>query len=131
MASGDNRTVPTQTSGIQMPPSASHAEKPEKFNGANFKRWQQKMLFYLTTLGLARYLTEDAPPSNEESDKETLMAVDAWNNSDYLCRNYVLNGLSDVLYGVYCGTKSAKELWETLDRKYKTENVGSEKDDNE
>ncbi|GJR38873.1 pol polyprotein [Tanacetum coccineum] len=40
---------------------ANHAEKPEKFNGQNFKRWQQKMFFYLTTLGLARFLKETAP----------------------------------------------------------------------
>ncbi|XP_060668925.1 uncharacterized protein LOC132800045 [Ziziphus jujuba] len=55
------------------------------------------------------------------------MTVDAWKNSDYLCRNYVLNGLSDALYGVYYGTNSAKKLWETLDQKYKTENDGSRK----
>nr|XP_048337171.1 uncharacterized protein LOC125424293 [Ziziphus jujuba var. spinosa] len=103
--------------------TCSHAERPEKFDGANFKRWQQKILFYLTTLSLARFLAEDAPPSDDKSDKETLVAVDAWKNSDYLCRNYVLNSLSDALYGVYCGTNSAKELWETLDHKYKTENA--------
>ncbi|GJZ14286.1 7-ethoxycoumarin O-deethylase-like protein [Tanacetum coccineum] len=40
---------------------ANHAEKPEKFNGKNFKRWQQKMFFYLTTLNLARFLNETAP----------------------------------------------------------------------
>ncbi|GKD80821.1 hypothetical protein Tco_1347660, partial [Tanacetum coccineum] len=40
---------------------ANHAERPEKFNGQNFKRWQQKMFFYLTTLGLARFLKETAP----------------------------------------------------------------------
>ncbi|GKG41313.1 hypothetical protein Tco_0470525, partial [Tanacetum coccineum] len=28
---------------------ANHTERPEKFNGQNFKRWQQKMFFYLTT----------------------------------------------------------------------------------
>ena len=28
----------------------AHGEKPEKFGGVDFKRWQQKMLFYLTTL---------------------------------------------------------------------------------
>ena len=39
----------------------NHAERPEKFNGQNFNRWQQKMFFYLTTLNLARFLTEDAP----------------------------------------------------------------------
>nr|GEU99089.1 uncharacterized protein [Tanacetum cinerariifolium] len=40
---------------------ANHAEKPEKFNGQNFQRWQQKILFYLTTLNLARFLKETAP----------------------------------------------------------------------
>ena len=40
--------------------SVSPGGKPEKFNGLNFKRWQQKMIFYLTTLNLARFLTEDA-----------------------------------------------------------------------
>nr|XP_048317933.1 uncharacterized protein LOC125418444 [Ziziphus jujuba var. spinosa] len=129
MASGDvpAAQVPSQTPVFQVPPPASHAERPEKFDGANFKRWQQKILFYFTTLGLARFLTEDTPPSDDKSDKKTLMAVDAWKNSDYLYRNYVLNDLSDALYGVYCGTNSAKELWETLDWKHKTENAGSGK----
>ncbi|XP_015895329.1 uncharacterized protein LOC107429192 [Ziziphus jujuba] len=129
MASGDVPVaqVGKQTPVVQAPLTASHAERPEKFDGENFKRWQQKMLFYLTTLGLARFLTEDAPPSSEESDRETLMVVDVWKNSNYLCRNYVLNGLSDSIYGVYCSAKSAKELWKTLDRKYKIENARSGK----
>ena len=38
-----------------------HHERPEKFAGVNFKRWQQKMLFYLTTLNLAKVLSEDPP----------------------------------------------------------------------
>ncbi|PKI59004.1 hypothetical protein CRG98_020572 [Punica granatum] len=53
----------------------NHVEKPEKFNGLNFKRWQQKMLFYLTTLNLARFLTENAPTlSMGESDVQALSA---------------------------------------------------------
>ncbi|GKD42038.1 hypothetical protein Tco_1266683 [Tanacetum coccineum] len=40
---------------------ANHAEKLEKFNGQNFKRWQQNMFFYLTTLNLARFLNETVP----------------------------------------------------------------------
>ena len=46
----------------------SQAEKPEKFSGTNFKRWQQKMLFYLTTLHLARYLYEEAPKQKKGFD---------------------------------------------------------------
>ncbi|GJY45660.1 hypothetical protein Tco_0434723 [Tanacetum coccineum] len=65
---------------------ANHAERPEKFNGQNFKRWQQKMFFYLTTLGLARFLKETVPQ-----------------------------------------TTTAKELWESLERKYKTEDAGTKK----
>lgn len=35
-------------------------EKLEKLIGQNFQWWQQKMLFYLITLNLARFLKEDA-----------------------------------------------------------------------
>ncbi|XP_073057051.1 uncharacterized protein [Primulina eburnea] len=107
---------------------ASHGEKPEKFTAVDFKRWQQKMLFYLTMLNLARFLTEDAPKLNEgEGDVESVSAVEAWNHSDFLCRNYVLNGLANSLYNVFCEKKTAKELWESLDRKYKTEDAGAKK----
>ena len=108
--------------------SMSHGEKPEKFNGTDFKRWQQKMLFYLTTLNLARFLQEDCPTLVEgETDKEKVAAVDAWKHADFLCRNYVMNGLDNTLYNVYCTIQTAKELWESLDKKYKTEDAGMKK----
>ena len=44
----------------------SPGEKPEKFNELNFKMWQHKMLFYLTTSNFARFLTEDAPKHKED-----------------------------------------------------------------
>ncbi|KAL6331736.1 hypothetical protein AAG906_016732 [Vitis piasezkii] len=111
-----------------VPISVSPGEKPEKFSGLNFKRWQQKMLFYLTTLNLARFLTEDAPKLKEdEHDIQVISAIDAWKHSDFLCRNYVMNGLADSLYNVYSDKKTAKELWESLDRKYKTEDAGAKK----
>ena len=59
----------TSTSSI-IPPIVAHCEKPKKFTRMDFKRWQQKMLFYLTTLNLARVLYEDAPTLKEcEIDK--------------------------------------------------------------
>nr|GEZ48498.1 hypothetical protein [Tanacetum cinerariifolium] len=80
---------------------ANHAERLDKFNGKNFKRWQQKMFFYLTTLGLARFLKETVP--------------------------HVKPPTEDPLYNVYCKTTTAKELWESLERKYKTEDAGAKK----
>ncbi|XP_022888977.1 uncharacterized protein LOC111404396 [Olea europaea var. sylvestris] len=108
--------------------SVSHGEKPEKFVGVDFKRWQQKMLFYLTTLNLVKFLNEDPPAIQEgKNNRTSLIALDAWKYSDFLCKNYILNGLDNALYGVYCYKKSAKELWESLEKKYKTEDAGTKK----
>ncbi|KAK4389640.1 hypothetical protein Sango_2301000 [Sesamum angolense] len=76
-------------------PIAAQGERLEKFSGNDFKMWHQKMLFYLTTLNLAR--------------------------------NYILNGLSDTLYNVYSSATTAKALWESLEKKYKTEDAGLKK----
>lgn len=110
-----------------VPSAPAHAEKPEKFSGTDFKTWQQKMLFYLTTLHLARYLREDAAIPAEDADSQTRSACDALSHSDFLCRNYILNGLDNTLYSVYSATKTAKELWESLEKKYKTEDAGTKK----
>ena len=86
------------------------------------------MLFYLTTLSLARFLSEDPLAVEEnEKDKKKLMALDAWKQSDFLCRNYVLNGLVDSLFNVFYAKKSAKELSNALDKKYKTEDTAAKK----
>ncbi|PHT35664.1 hypothetical protein CQW23_23364 [Capsicum baccatum] len=88
------------------------AEKLEKFEGIEFKRWQQKMFFYLTTLCLQGFTSEDAPEVPEgTSYKEYSMIVEVWKHSDSLCRNYILSGLQDDLYNVYNGTKTSKKLW--------------------
>ena len=118
-----NIVVAPVTTPVTVP--INHGEKPEKFNGTEFKRWQQKMFFYLTTLNLAKFLYEDAPTLNEnESDKQVVVAIDAWKHADFLCKNYILNGLDNTLYNVYSQIKTARELWDSLDKKYKTEDIG-------
>lgn len=67
-----------------------HSEKPEKFKGVDFKRWQQKMLFYLTTMNLTYVIKEDALQSDEDlMSKETLSTIATWNHSEFCCRNYM------------------------------------------
>nr|XP_028961902.1 uncharacterized protein LOC114826148 [Malus domestica] len=97
-----------------------HVEKPEKFKGVDFKRWQQKMLFYLTTLNLSHAITSEAPEAPEKGDipAEILQAIEAWTHSEFLCRNYILNALDDSLYDIYSSYKTTKDLWESLDKKY-------------
>ncbi|KAK4409378.1 hypothetical protein Sango_0010800 [Sesamum angolense] len=104
---------------------ATQGERPEKFSSNDFKKWHKKMLFYLTTLSLARFLSEEAPVIFEgESDTKKRVAIDSWGHGDFLCKNYILNGLSDTLYSVYSSTTTARALWESLKKKYKTEDAG-------
>ena len=44
-----------------------------------------------------------------------------------ICRGHILNTLSDCLYDLYTSMKSPKEIWNTLEAKYKTEKVGMDK----
>ncbi|KAL0339424.1 UNVERIFIED_CONTAM: hypothetical protein Sangu_1464500 [Sesamum angustifolium] len=53
--------------------------------------------------------------------------MDAWGHGDFLCRNFILNGLSDTLYNVYSSATTARALWESLEKKYKTEDAGLKK----
>ncbi|PHU02863.1 hypothetical protein BC332_28114 [Capsicum chinense] len=56
------------------------AEKLKKFTGVNFKRWQQKMFFYLTTLCLKRFTTEEAPEVLEGTlDQEKFIVIEHGN----------------------------------------------------
>ncbi|KAF3636462.1 putative DPH4 -like protein isoform 1 [Capsicum annuum] len=77
---------------------------------------------------LGKFTSEDAPEVLEETlDKERFIIVEAWKHSNFLCRNYILSGLQDDLYNVYSRTKTSKELWGSLERKYKIENTGIKK----
>lgn len=53
----------------------SHGEKLKKFKGIEFKKGQQNILFYFSTLNLANFLKEDAlAPS---TFIESMVLVDA------------------------------------------------------
>lgn len=87
------------------------------------------MIFYLTTLNLAHILKEDCPVTPPEGvTPETEAAKQAWMHSDFLCRKYILSGLEDTLYNVYCNAyTTSRLLWEALDKKYKLEDAGTKK----
>lgn len=62
-------------------PFMVHGEKSKKFNELNLKRLQLKILLYLTTLKLAKSLTEEAQKLlDDEFDLDLTMVavVNAW-----------------------------------------------------
>nr|XP_009782249.1 PREDICTED: uncharacterized protein LOC104231026 [Nicotiana sylvestris] len=86
------------------------AEKSGKFSSIDFKRWQMKMLFYLTTLSLQRFIKEDPPIMAENTpDDERLVVTEAWKHYDF----FVM--------------ETSKALWNALEKKYKTEDAGLKK----
>ncbi|GKA22911.1 hypothetical protein Tco_0708873 [Tanacetum coccineum] len=79
--------------------------KPFRFEGVHFKRWKQKMLFFLTMKKVAFALTFQKPVVVEttelwEKEKQT-KALQEWTENDFMCKNIILNGLSNDLYDYY------------------------------
>ncbi|GKD08372.1 hypothetical protein Tco_1188057 [Tanacetum coccineum] len=74
--------------------------KLDKFEGNDFRRWQKKIHFLITTL---KY------------------------NDDYICHGHILNGMPDALFDVYQNVGPAKELWDQLESKYMAEDASSKK----
>ncbi|KAK3006158.1 hypothetical protein RJ639_015720 [Escallonia herrerae] len=102
--------------------------------GVGFGRWKSKIYFFLATLKIAYVLTIPKPIVDEVADeaiKQTAMKQkQRWEEDNTYCEGYILGGLSDTLYNMYeikYTNSTAKELWDDLDSKYKTEDAGNKK----
>ncbi|GKB08265.1 zinc finger, CCHC-type containing protein [Tanacetum coccineum] len=91
--------------------------KLDKFKGHDFRRWQKKMNFLLTTLKVVYVLTTPMPELVEDATVEAIKIRAKWENDDYICRGHILNGMSDSLFDVYTNAESAKGLWNSLESK--------------
>lgn len=83
------------------------------------------MLFYLTTLNLAKYLNETDSILEDETDCTTVVAMVAWKHCDFLCPSYILNGMNNTLYNMYCIIQ--KNSGSPVTKKYKTEDISLKK----
>ncbi|GJU92348.1 zinc finger, CCHC-type containing protein [Tanacetum coccineum] len=101
--------------------------KLDKLEGHDFRRWQKKIHFLLTTLKVVYVLTTPMPELLEDATVETIRIRAKWKNDDYICRGHILNGMSDSLFDVYTNVESAKELWDSLESKYIAEDSSSKK----
>ncbi|GJX42164.1 retrotransposon protein, putative, ty1-copia subclass [Tanacetum coccineum] len=67
------------------------------------------------------------PPAEGQSSNAQAVQAGSMETFRFFVPQLCLNGLIDPLYNVYCKTTTAKELWESLERKYKTEDAGTKK----
>ncbi|GJY13580.1 ribonuclease H-like domain-containing protein [Tanacetum coccineum] len=63
--------------------------KLDKFEGHDFRRWQKKMHFLLTTLKVVYVLTTPMPELMEDSTVEAIRLRAKWENDDYICRGHM------------------------------------------
>ncbi|GJX15821.1 hypothetical protein Tco_0216653 [Tanacetum coccineum] len=90
---------------------ASNFAKLDKFEGVDFRRWQKKMHFLLSSMSVVYVLTTPMPDdSGDDPTVEQVRKRAKWLSDDYVCRGLILNGMSDPLFDIYQNVESSKEL---------------------
>ncbi|GKD02102.1 hypothetical protein Tco_1177076 [Tanacetum coccineum] len=108
--------------------TALNFAKPDKFEGVDFRRWQKKMHFLLSSMSVVYVLTTPIPDDGgNDPTVEQVKKRAKWDNDDYVCRGLILNGMFDPLFDIYHNVESSKELWDSLEAKYMAEDASSKK----
>ncbi|GJX07299.1 zinc finger, CCHC-type containing protein [Tanacetum coccineum] len=102
---------------------ASNFAKLDKFERVDFRRWQKKLHFLLSSMSVVYVLTTPIPEDGENATVEQLKKRAKWDNDDYVCRGLILNGMSNPLFNIYQNVESSKELWDSLEAKYMAEDA--------
>nr|GFB16829.1 zinc finger, CCHC-type [Tanacetum cinerariifolium] len=84
------------TNGEYVKDMTSKFDKLAKFEGHDFRRWQKKMHFLLTTLKVVYILSTPSPVWSENETLETTRKRMKWENDDYICRGHILNVIAIV-----------------------------------
>nr|GEV72984.1 zinc finger, CCHC-type [Tanacetum cinerariifolium] len=71
---------------------ASNFAKLDKFKGVDFKRWQKKMHFLLSSMSVVYVVTTLIPKDDGNNPTvEQVRKRAKWDNDDYVCRGLILN----------------------------------------
>ncbi|PKI71447.1 hypothetical protein CRG98_008120 [Punica granatum] len=105
--------------------------KLDRFDGTNFNRWKDKMLFLLTVLNVAYVLDLNLQPLEDpalDATPEEIAKVAELKKKreedKFTCRGHILNTLFDLPYDLYMSMQSPMEIWKALEEKYNTKRQG-------
>ncbi|GJT76774.1 zinc finger, CCHC-type containing protein [Tanacetum coccineum] len=74
---------------------ASNFAKLDKFEGVDFRRWQKKMHFLLSSMSVVYMLTTPIPEDGgDDPTMEQVRKRVKWDNDDYVCRGLILKDAS-------------------------------------
>ena len=96
--------------------------KLDRFDGTNYTRWKDKMMFFLSALKVAYVLDPNLPQIPVSSSDETDYVKEERTKrqeDELLCRGHILNTLSDRLYDLFTSVQSPREIWNVLEFKYR------------
>ncbi|GJY93091.1 zinc finger, CCHC-type containing protein [Tanacetum coccineum] len=102
---------------------ASNFIKLDKFKGVDFRRWQKKMHFLLSSMSVVYVLTTPILDDGKDATVEQLRKRAKWDNDDYVYRCLIINGMSEPIFDIYQNVESSKELWDSLEAKYMAEDA--------
>ena len=84
--------------------------KLDRFDGANFRRWQKKLHFLLSSLKVVYVLTTPKPIETEDDTLAAQRERLKWEQDDYVCKGHICNSMSDALFDIYHEMATAKEI---------------------
>ncbi|KAL2245993.1 UNVERIFIED_CONTAM: hypothetical protein Sindi_2867500 [Sesamum indicum] len=121
----------------------SDLSKLEPLDGTNYKRWSQKLLIFFEQLDMDYVLFQNPPETTAEistlaitaaaipaegtttkSEHETKLKYDRDNKT---VRGHLLNHMNNSLFDLFVNYKSAKEIWATMEARYRGDDAGRKK----
>ncbi|GJT93166.1 zinc finger, CCHC-type containing protein [Tanacetum coccineum] len=106
---------------------ALNFSKLDKFKGVDFRRWQKKMHFLISSMNVVYVLTSPILEDGENATMDQIRRRNKWENDDYVCKGLILNGMPDPLFDIYQNFESSKELWNSFKAKYMAKDASSKK----
>ncbi|XP_074306456.1 uncharacterized protein LOC141641703 [Silene latifolia] len=123
-----------------MSKNAPDLSKVEPLDGQNYKRWSQKLLMFFEQYEIDYVLFSDPPAAVTEiaasvettppvisAVKSNEEAVKKYDKDNKTVRFHLLNLMTNTLFDLFMVHKSAKTIWELLEKKYGADDAGKKK----